>query len=29
MILVRREGFLAALCEGILWYVALNEHVPE
>lgn len=29
MILVRCKGFLAALREGILWYVALNEHVPE
>ena len=29
MILVRREGFVTALREGILWYAAQTEHGPD
>ena len=29
MILVRREGFVTALREGILWYAAQSEHGPD
>ena len=29
MILIRREGFVTALTEGILWYASQQEHGPE
>ncbi len=29
MNLIRREGFVTALREGILWYAAQQEHGPE
>lgn len=29
MILLRRDGFIDALTEGILWYSSQNEHGPE
>ncbi len=29
MILIRREGFVSAVGEGILWYASQQEHEPE
>ena len=29
MMLIRREGFVTALSEGILWYASQQEHGPE